>query len=112
LEKGLFKKRLLDIQDRQKIVGIIPIDKKTSIPEGSHLVKDKDAKLPNPKLGHVSSSCWSVENNNPFSLAILKDGRNMIGKKLYAVSPLNNTAVEVEIISSHYVDKEGARVRS
>jgi hypothetical protein len=47
-----------------------------------------------------------------FHLAILKDGRNMIGKKLYAVSPLNNTAVEVEIISSHYVDKEGTRVRS
>src|SRR5210317_1895110 len=100
------------IQGRQKIVGLIPLDKKTSIPEGSHLVKDKDAKLPNPKLGHVSSSCWSVENNNPFSLAILKDGKNMIGKKLYAISPLNNTAIEVEIISSHYVDKEGTRVRS
>ena len=60
--------------NRQKIVGLVPIDKKTSIPEGSHLVLDKNAQLPNPKLGHVSSSCWSVENNNPFSLAILKDG--------------------------------------
>jgi glycine cleavage system aminomethyltransferase T len=110
--KRSLQKEAFTIQDRQKIVGLIPTDKKTSIPEGSHLVKDKDAKLPNPKLGHVSSSCWSVENNNPFSLAILKDGRNMIGKKLYAVSPLNNTAVEVEIISSHYVDKEGTRVRS
>ena len=98
--------------ERQKIVGLVPVDRKSSIPEGSHLVKNKDAQLPNPKLGHVSSSCWSVENNNPFSLAILKDGRNMIGKKLYAVSPLNRTAVEVEIISSHYVDKEGTRVRS
>src|SRR5210317_1056323 len=110
--KRSLQKEAFSIQDRQKIVGLIPTDKKTSIPEGSHLVKDKDAKLPNPKLGHVSSSCWSVENNNPFSLAILKDGRNMIGKKLYAVSPLNNTVVEVEIISSHYVDKEGTRVRS
>ena len=25
---------------RQKIVGVVPLDKKTSIPEGSHLVKD------------------------------------------------------------------------
>ena len=98
--------------DRQKIVGLIPIDRKTSIPEGSHLVVDKDAKLPNPKLGHVSSSCWSVENNNPFSLAILKDGKNMIGKKLFAVSPLKNKSIEVEVISSHYVDHEGKRVRS
>ena len=98
--------------DRQKIVGIVPIDRKTSIPEGSHLVVDKNAKLPNPKLGHVSSSCWSVENNNPFSLAILKDGKNMIGKKLFAVSPLKNKSIEVEVISSHYVDHEGKRVRS
>ena len=52
----------------------------------------------------MSSSCWSVENNNPFSLAIVKDGKNMIGKKLFAVSPLKNTAIEVEVISSHYVD--------
>ena len=98
--------------DRQKIVGLIPLDRKTSIPEGSHLVIDKNAKLPNPKLGHVSSSCWSVENNNPFSLAILKDGKNMIGKKLFAVSPLKNKSIEVEVISSHYVDHEGKRVRS
>ena len=98
--------------DRQKIVGLIPADRKTSIPEGSHLVVDQNAKLPNPKLGHVSSSCWSVENNNPFSLAILKDGKNMIGKKLFAVSPLKNKSIEVEVISSHYVDHEGKRVRS
>ena len=79
------------------------MDRKSSIPEGSHLVENKNAKLPNPKLGHVSSSCWSVENNNPFSLAILKDGKNMIGKKLFAVSPLKNTSIEVEVMSSHYV---------
>jgi Glycine cleavage system T protein (aminomethyltransferase) len=58
--------------DRQKIVGLVPTDRKSSIPEGSHIVSDKNAKLPNPKLGHVSSSCWSVENNNPFSLAIIE----------------------------------------
>ena len=42
----------------------------------------------------------------------LKDGKNMIGKKLFAVSPLKNTSIEVEVISSHYVDHEGKRVRS
>tara|TARA_Y100000816_G_scaffold131094_1_gene92529 strand:- start:1609 stop:4605 length:2997 start_codon:yes stop_codon:yes gene_type:complete len=110
--KRSLQKEAFNTGDRQKIVGLIPTDKKSSIPEGSHLVIDKNAKLPNPKLGHVSSSCWSVENNNPFSLAIMKDGKNMIGKKLFAVSPLKNTAIEVEVISSHYVDHEGKRVRS
>ena len=98
--------------DRQKVVGVVPVDKKTSIPEGSHLVKDANAKLPNSKLGHVSASCWSVEYNNPFSLAILKDGKNMIGQKLFALSPLRNKSIPVEIVSSHYVDPKGERVRS
>jgi len=99
-------------EDRQKVVGVVPLDKKTSIPEGSHLVKDADAKLPNPKLGHISASCWSVEFNNPFSLAILHDGKNMIGQKLFALSPLKNKSIPVEIVSSHYVDPKGERVRS
>ena len=110
--KRSLNKEAFKSPNREKIVGLIPIDRKSNIPEGSHLVEDDNAKLPNPKLGHVSSSCWSVENNNPFSLAILKDGKNMIGKKLFAVSPLENSSIEVEVISSHYVDYEGKRVRS
>ena len=98
--------------DRQKVVGVVPLDKKTSIPEGSYIVKDAKAKLPNPKLGHVSASCWSVEYDNPFSLAILKDGKKRIGERLYALSPLKNKSIEVEIVSSHYVDPKGERVRS
>jgi len=110
-KRSLTRKAFTD-QTRQRVVGVVPIDKKTSIPEGSHLVKDANAKLPNPKLGHISASCWSVEHNNPFSLAILKDGKNMIGQKLFALSPLKNKSIPVEIVSSHYVDPKGERVRS
>jgi len=98
--------------DREKIVGVVPTDRKTMIPEGSHLVLNNESSLPNPKLGHVSASCWSVEYNNPFSLAIVKDGKKRIGEKLYAVSPLKNISIPVEIVSSHYVDPKGERVRS
>jgi sarcosine oxidase subunit alpha len=98
--------------NREKIVGVVPLDKKTMIPEGSHLVRDSNTPLPNPKLGHISASCWSVEYNNPFSLAILKDGKKRIGEKLYALSPLKNKNIPVEIVSSHYVDPKGERVRS
>ncbi len=110
--KRSLNREAFNSNERQKVVGVVPLDKKTSIPEGSHLVKEANAKLPNPKLGHISASCWSVEYNNPFSLAILKDGKNMIGKKLYALSPLKNKSIPVEIVSSHYVDPKGERVRS
>ena len=110
--KRSLKRKAFTEKGREQIVGLVPIDKKTSIPEGSHLVVDHKLKSPNPKLGHVSASCWSVENNNPFSLAILKDGKNKIGEKLYAVSPLKNISVQVEVVSQHYVDPNGKRVRS
>ena len=52
------------------------------------------------------------DSNNPFSIAIIKDGKNKIGKNLYAVSPLKDISIPVEVVSSHYVDPEGTRVRS
>jgi len=110
-KRSLNREAFLD-PNREKIVGVVPLDKKSMIPEGSHLVSDSNASLPNPKLGHISASCWSVEYNNPFSLAILKDGKKKIGEKLFALSPLKNKNIEVEIVSSHYVDSKGERVRS
>ncbi len=110
-KRSLNRKAFIE-PNREKIVGVVPLDKKTMIPEGSHLVLDSKASLPNPKLGHISASCWSVEYNNPFSLAILENGKKRIGEKLYALSPLKNKVIPVEIVSSHYVDPKGERVRS
>jgi len=110
-KRSLNREAFLD-PNREKIVGVVPLDKKSMIPEGSHLVSDNNASLPNSKLGHISASCWSVEYNNPFSLAILKDGKKRIGEKLFALSPLKSKNIEVEIVSSHYVDSKGERVRS
>jgi len=110
-KRSLTKQAFVE-QNREKIVGVVPLDKKTMIPEGSHLVLDKNAPLPNLKLGHISASCWSVEYNNPFSLAILNNGKKRIGEKLFALSPLKNKVIPVEIVSSHYVDPKGERVRS
>jgi sarcosine oxidase subunit alpha len=53
-----------------------------------------------------------VEDEKPVSLAILKDGKNMRGQKLFAMSPLKNKIIPFEIFSSHYVDPKGERVRS
>ena len=110
--KRSLSRKAFTAEDRQKVVGVVPLDKKTSIPEGSYLVRDAKAQLPNPKLGYISASCWSVEYDNPFSLAIIKNGKNMVGQKLFAMSPLKNKTIPVEIVSSHYVDPKGERVRS
>ena len=40
------------------------------------------------------------------------DDQVKIGQKLFAMSPLKNKTIPVEIVSSHYVDPKGERVRS
>jgi sarcosine oxidase subunit alpha len=36
----------------------------------------------------------------------------MIGEKLFVMSPLKNKVIPAEIVSSHYVDPKGERVRA
>ena len=43
---------------------------------------------------------------------VMNSLKNMIGEKLFALSPLKNKSIPVEIVSSHYVDPKGERVRS
>ena len=81
--KEIFTKKAFVTEDRQRVVGVVPLDKRQDT-EVLTWLKMLMHKL-NPKLGHISTSCWSVEYDNPFSLAILKDGKNMIGEKLYVM---------------------------
>ena len=67
--------------------------------------------LPLSKI-HDGIMIGRLIQNNPFSLAIVENGKKRIGEKLYAVSPLKNKNIPVEVISSHYVDPKGERVRS
>ena len=64
------------------------------------------------RRGELFGAILKLLGYNPFSLAIVKDGKNMIGEKLFVMSPLKNKVIPVEIVSSHYVDPKGERVRS
>ena len=63
------------------------------------------------QIVQYKNSTVSIENVDVDGLK-LKDGKNMIGKKLFLMSPLKNKVIPVEIVSSHYVDPKGERVRS
>jgi glycine cleavage system aminomethyltransferase T len=45
-------------------------------------------------------------------LGFLKDGSNRTGEKMRLVSPVTDLTIEVEIVSAHFVDPEGERVRA
>ena len=96
---------------RKQLVGLLPVDRQTVLPEGSQIVEFcVDEELPPPPvpmLGHITSSYRSAELSRPFALALVRGGRSRIGETVHV--PVNGTLVPVEVTGSVLVDPEGAR---
>ncbi|MEU9268892.1 sarcosine oxidase subunit delta family protein [Streptomyces sp. NPDC048251] len=94
--------------DRKHLVGLLPEDPGTFLPEGTHLVADGVLPAPPvPMLGHVTSSYRSAALGRTFALALVKGGRDRIGERLYA--PVGDRLVPVTVASPVLYDPEGAR---
>jgi sarcosine oxidase subunit alpha len=97
--------------DRKHMVGLLPVDRTTRLPEGSQVIEAgrelSERPKPVPMLGHVTSSYHSVALERPFALALIKGGRDRIGDVLLA--PVGDRLVEVEVTSPVLYDPEGAK---
>ncbi|MFJ8537974.1 sarcosine oxidase subunit alpha family protein [Streptomyces sp. NPDC093591] len=94
--------------DRKHLVGLLPEDPGTFLPEGTHLVADGVLPAPPvPMLGHVTSSYRSAALGRTFALALIKGGRDRIGERLYA--PVGDQLVPVTVAGPVLYDPEGAR---
>ncbi|MGI5404705.1 sarcosine oxidase subunit delta family protein [Streptomyces sp. CA-135486] len=94
--------------DRKHLVGLLPEDPESFLPEGTHLVADSVLPAPPvPMLGHVTSSYHSAALGRTFALALIKGGRDRIGERLYA--PVGDRLVPVTVASPVLYDSEGAR---
>ncbi|MET8860646.1 sarcosine oxidase subunit delta family protein [Streptomyces sp. NPDC004579] len=94
--------------DRKHLVGLLPEDPGTFLPEGTHLVADSELPAPPvPMLGHVTSSYRSAALGRTFALALIKGGRERIGERLYA--SVGDRLVPVTVASPVLYDPEGAR---
>ncbi|MGW2490429.1 sarcosine oxidase subunit alpha family protein [Streptomyces sp. NPDC001606] len=96
---------------RRQLVGLLPSDRRTRLPEGTQLVAPGVPVTPEagpvPMLGHVTSSYHSPALGRPFALALVADGRARIGQTLLA--PVGEELVPVEVTDSVLYDPEGTR---
>ncbi|WP_277209912.1 sarcosine oxidase subunit alpha family protein [Isoptericola croceus] len=97
--------------DRKHMVGVLPVDRTTVLPEGSQLIAAGTqigaGVDPVSMLGHVTSSYHSAALGRPFGLALIESGRDRIGEVL--VAPVGDQLIEVEVTSSVLYDPEGTR---
>ncbi len=93
-------------------VGIKPVDPADQVPAGAHLMNTSGPVDAAHDQGYVTSACYSPSLGHHIALAFLKDGSNRMGETMRLVSPLTKVDVDVEIVSPHFIDPEGERLRA
>ncbi|WP_180685716.1 sarcosine oxidase subunit alpha family protein [Streptomyces gossypiisoli] len=96
---------------RKQLVGLLPSDRTTRLPEGTQLVAPDVPITPEagpvPMLGHVTSSYHSPALGRPFALALVADGQARKGQTLLA--PVGEDLVPVEVTDFVLYDPEGTK---
>ena len=94
-------------EDRKQLVGLITENPKEVLEEGAQIVAELNNK-PIEMLGHISSSYYSPNLNKSIALAVLRNGKNMMGKKL--LIPMENKTINVIVADPVFLDKENKRL--
>ena len=97
--------------DGWRMVGLVPVDGRTTIPGGAHLLDNGAEARMDTDQGWVTSACFSPALDSPIALAFLLRGEERMGEVLRAVNPVQNAEIPVRVVSPQFVDPEGGRVR-
>jgi sarcosine oxidase subunit alpha len=98
--------------ERPALVGLAPVDTDQQLRGGAHLVEDPADARTATDLGWTSSVHWSPHVGAWIALAFVAGGlERWRGRRLWAVYPLKDEAVEVEVRAPCFVDPEGVRPR-
>tara|TARA_R110002020_G_scaffold282883_3_gene498621 strand:- start:32167 stop:35103 length:2937 start_codon:yes stop_codon:yes gene_type:complete len=108
----LSRREGLNRADDLRQVGLVPVDRSKPVPAGAHLMKADGPVDAAHDQGYVTSSCYSPNLGHAIALAFLKDGSNRLGERMRLVSPVTGVNVDVEIVSTHFFDPEGERLRA
>jgi sarcosine oxidase, subunit alpha len=93
---------------RKQLVGLATTDPALVLDEGAQIVADPTSTIPTPMVGHVTSSYWSANCERSIALALVADGRALIGQKLHAT--IATGFAEVEVVPPVFFDPKGERV--
>ena len=96
-------------EDRKQLVGLATDDPAEVLEEGAQIVSDTNLK-PVKMLGHVTSSYYSPNLNKSIALAVVRGGKNMMGKKLFI--PMVDKNINVTIVDPVFFDKENVRLNA
>jgi sarcosine oxidase, subunit alpha len=96
-------------EDRKQLVGLLTDNPKEILEEGAQIVSKLNQK-PVEMLGHITSSYFSPNLNKSIALAVVRGGKDMMGKKLFI--PMEGRSINVTVADPVFLDKENKRLNA
>ncbi|MEV8468250.1 sarcosine oxidase subunit alpha family protein [Fluviibacterium sp. DFM31] len=98
-------------EDRRRLVGLAPVDPAQPVVPGSHLFAPGVVQSLDSDAGWITSACHSPHLGHAIGLGYLLDGDARLGQEVIAANPLEGQSVQLQVVSPHFIDPEGARLR-
>ncbi|SMO92506.1 sarcosine oxidase subunit alpha family protein [Paracoccus laeviglucosivorans] len=99
------------VADRRVLVGLQPVDAADPVVAGSHLFTQGAEQNTATDQGWITSACFSPHIGSAIGLGYLENGAERMGEVITAANPLQGQSVAMRIVSAHFVDPEGGRLR-
>jgi sarcosine oxidase subunit alpha len=97
--------------DGYRLVGVKPVNPAGKLVAGSHFLEIGAAAVAANDAGWLTSKVYSPHIGCDIALGYLKGGDRRIGTRMRAVNLLSGLDTEVQIVSPHFLDPEGERLR-
>ncbi len=99
-------------ENRQCVVGILPVDKSDRLRAGSHLLKRNDPPSMANDQGYVTATAWSPALDRWVGLALLANGRRRHGEIVKIFDGLRNIHMYGEICEPMHYDRENLKLHA
>ncbi|WP_018001666.1 sarcosine oxidase subunit alpha family protein [Paracoccus sp. N5] len=99
------------VADRRVLVGFQPVNAADPVMAGAHLFAEGAAQDTANDQGWITSACYSPHVGSAIGLGYLVNGDSRQGEVVVAANPLQGQSVRMRVVSAHFVDPEGGRVR-
>jgi sarcosine oxidase subunit alpha len=88
------------------------VDSAQTVPAGGHLMDLSGPVDAAHDQGYVTSAAYSPILQSSIGLGFVKNGAERMGETLRLVNALEGQSIQVEIVSAHFVDPEGEKLRA
>ncbi|HSO48423.1 MAG TPA: glycine cleavage T C-terminal barrel domain-containing protein, partial [Rhizobiaceae bacterium] len=110
--KAMSQRPALIEPDRMVLAGFRPVDPNAVLTAGAHFIGlGKPAVTANDE-GWMTSVCHSPLLGHSIGLGFIRNGPQRHGERVRAVDQVRGTDIEVEIVSPHFHDPLGERLRA